>query len=236
LLFDALQAEQERVGANMVVLRDLSADDAELDAFLLEGGFVKAEVPAAWSLDAGWKDEQAFLAGLSRNARRHQLKAVLPHNQAYEVRVAGPEADIAHLYGLYENVRARSLELNTFPLPLRLFEAIAADPHWELVTLSPPGQAPVGFIASYLGTDTYCPMVVGLDYAWVAEAGLYRQCLRQAVERARTLGRQHVAFGLGAPLEKARFGATPSQASMYVQLKDHYAREVLAQLEAQLGV
>jgi hypothetical protein len=71
-------------------------------------------------------------------------------------------------------------------------------------------------------------MIVGLDYAYVRSHHSYRQALRQAVLRARERGARRVLLGMGAGLEKRRFGARAERRLAYVQVSDHYAQEVLA--------
>jgi hypothetical protein len=94
----------------------------------------------------------------------------------------------------------------------------------------------VGVGACFRGIDTYCPMVIGLDYEYVRSRGLYRQCLRAAFLRARALGLARVSLGMGAGDQKRRFGARPLRGHVYVQAEDHYALDVLAQIKAELGV
>ena len=50
-------------------------------------------------------------------------------------------------------------------------------------------------------------MVIGLDYDYVFSHGAYRQMMRRALLRAREVGAQRILFGMGASLEKQRFGA-----------------------------
>ena len=170
------------------------------------------------------------------------MSEVVPWNDAYALTVLGPgaprsEALVDHLYGLYRQVHARALDLNTFPLPRSLFAAMAERPQWEwlMLTLKPehggePGALPVAFAACYRGRDHYVPHVCGLDDAYVRTHGAYRQLLRHCVLRARVLGVSRLELGLGAPLEKRRLGARAKRHEVFVQNADHYQIEVLAEL------
>jgi hypothetical protein len=91
---------------------------------------------------------------------------------------------------------------------------------------------PVAFGAHFRGAHHYAPMIVGLDYDYVHSHGVYRQAMRQALLRARAVGARRILFGMGAPLEKQRFGAQTLHNYAYVQSSDHYSHEVLAALEA----
>jgi len=75
------------------------------------------------------------------------------------------------------------------------------------------------------------PMVIGLDYDYVFSHGAYRQMMRRAMLRAREVGARRILFGMGASLEKQRFGARVLRNWAYVQTSDHYSHEVLATLE-----
>ena len=54
--------------------------------------------------------------------------------------------------------------------------------------------------------------------------------------RARALALPVLSIGMGAGLQKRRFGAQPIRSDIYVQAEDHYALDVLAQIKAELGV
>ena len=84
----------------------------------------------------------------------------------------------------------------------------------------------------YAGPRQYVPVVAGLDYAYVEARGLYRQCIRHVLERARQRGIGRVLLGMGAALEKRRFGARTLNRVLYVEARDHYASDVIAQMSA----
>ena len=60
-------------------------------------------------------------------------------------------------------------------------------------------------------------MIVGLDYEVVRSHGAYRQALRQAIVRARSLGSKRVLLGMGATFEKTRFGAHTQERVAFAQ-------------------
>jgi hypothetical protein len=112
-------------------------------------------------------------------------------------------------------------------------------PGWELVVLrlrpefgGEPSRLPVAVGACFVGTEQYAPMVLGLDYRYVRSHGLYRQCLLQAVRRARHHGSRRVLFGMGASLEKRRFGARPEAGAVFVRTENRKSFEALAELAA----
>src|SRR5439155_13875336 len=165
----------------------------------------------------------------------------------YDVRVdagGSPEAaaltaaERDELYRLYRNVHARNLDLNVFPLPRRLLDAVLADPGWELVVLRLPeaGPHPVAFAVQHVGPSYVQPVFVGLDYAYVASHHTYQQTLWQAIRSAQRHGVPRVLLGMSADLQKSRFGARPERRWVYVQPSDSYQLDVLAQLTERVAV
>jgi hypothetical protein len=89
--------------------------------------------------------------------------------------------------------------------------------------------------ACFVGPEQYVPMVIGLDYRHVHERGLYRQCLLQTLRRARHHGVSRILLGMGAPLEKLRFGARPQAHCLFLRTEDAYPLDLLAALTAEAG-
>jgi 7-keto-8-aminopelargonate synthetase-like enzyme len=247
LLLDAVGEDAERAGAVTSVVRDLPVADTELGAAICDRGFISVAMPDALTIDPVQADDAGWLAGLSARSRAHQRREVLPWDGAYDVeflRAGGRTPSVAeldHLHGLYRNVRERALDLNTFELPRTFLSDALQHPCWELMLLrlrpeagGAAGAPPVAFGAHFVGERHYVPNVVGLDYDHVRAHGAYRQALRQALLRARALGATRMTLGMGATLEKRRFGARAELRCVYVQATDHYASEVLAAIEAQV--
>jgi 7-keto-8-aminopelargonate synthetase-like enzyme len=234
LLLDAIGEHGEAAGAGTIVLRDMYAADRALAEALRERGFVKMAMPDAHVIEPVEADDDEWMARLSVKARVHQRKDVLPWDAAYEAEfVSGSrdDLDLEHLYALYMAVFSRSLQVNTFPLPRGIFREMLGSPGWELMLLRLRGRAePVAFGAHFAGARHYAPMIVGLDYEFVRSHHAYRQALRQSLLRARSLGSRMVLLGMGAALEKRRFGAHAQERVAFVQASDHYSAQVLAAL------
>jgi hypothetical protein len=251
LLLAAIREDGDAGGAEMMVLRDLPADDPALDALLRERDFARMPVPQSFEVEPSWKDQEDFIRRLSRKSRQHQRRQVLPWNDAYLVEILGsstrePSPDeFGHFRRLYLNVKARALELNTFDLPEEIFAKMCGFPSWEFIVLNPRPEfaldptrqrEPVAMVACFAGPRQYVPLVIGLDYDYVEARGLYRQCLRHVLERARERGIPRVLLGVGASREKRRFGARPAQSVLYVQARDHFASDVIEQMSTRAAV
>ena len=245
LLVGAVEGRAAAAGAQTIVLRDLAADDEALTAALRVRGFVKVAMPRSLAIESVAARDAEWLASLSSRARAHQRREVIPWDSAYEVEVlcrgrrVPDDDEFDHLHGLYRSVRERNLDLNTFELPRTLLRDVLAHPCWELVLLylrpeagGRPGGPPVAFGAHFVGERHYAPMIVGLDYEYVRSHHSYRQALRQSLLRARAHGSERILLGIGADLEKRRFGATTLERCAFAQASDHYGQQVIAAIEA----
>lgn len=241
MILSAARAEEDRAGAAAVVLRDLPDGDGALHAFLLGEGLLRIPVADSWTRPVDFADDEGFLAGLTRKHRYHQRTAVLPREAAFGIDVlaggspralALPATVRDRLYGLYRAVHARSFELNVFPLPRRVLDAVLERPGWEVVVLSLPEEpaGPVAFAVQHVNADHVAPVFVGMDYAYVAPSGSYQQLLFQALRSARRHGVPRVLYGMSADLQKARFGARRTRRWAYVQATETYHSDVLAHL------
>jgi hypothetical protein len=140
------------------------------------------------------------------------------------------------LYRLYLDVHGRGLDLNVFPLPRRMIDAVLASPGWEILVLQRPGEtdAPVAFAVQHAGGSALTPLFAGLDYDFVASHHSYQQLLLQVLRRAKALGMERVLYGMSADLHKVRFGARRQKRWAYVQPTETYNSDVLAHLAEQV--
>lgn len=239
LIFEKVYALQEKYQADNIVLRDFHTVEEEMDRFMADQGFFRISMPDTYVVEnMHWRNEEEFYRQLSSCSRQHFRKQVRRHADKYEVKIIdGPisKEEAAYFYRLYANVKNHSLELNTFPLPEKIFSILAAYPGWELLTLriketdnSMAENKPVCVVLSYCSGNTYVPMVIGMDYQYNAAFKVYRQALYRLVMRAKELGMEKIHFGFSAGIEKRKVGARAAAAYAYMQHKDLYAAEVLA--------
>jgi hypothetical protein len=242
MLLQAVAEDAERASAGTIVLRDLAADDKELGDALRDSGYVKLSMPDSLVLNSVTASDVEWLQGLSPRSRVHQRREVLPWDGIFDVEIlrhggrVPDDEELAQLHSLYRNVRQKSLAINSFELPSTLLREMLSHDCWELMVMrlsDDPSHAPVAFGAHFIGANHYAPMIIGLDYDHVRSDHSYRQALRQALLRARVHGSDRILLGMGASLEKHRFGAVSEHRCAYAQAGEHYSQEVLAEIEAE---
>ncbi len=243
LLVAALEEIREESEASAVLVRDLPADDEGVAPILADADYLRLPAPESWVIQVDWKDEEEYLAKLSRRARRFHRRIVLPMDEAWDQEIVGPGGrelatdEWEHLQRLYRNVQERHLALNTFPLPRDLLQAMARTEGWELILLrlrpEHGGKAdgpPEGFAVCHIGPKRYDWLLVGMDYQHSDSHALYPQLIMRVVRRAKELGLSSVGLGLGSGAMKQRFGGEPHHCVMYVQSMDRFQLDLLEML------
>lgn len=236
-LIQLMNEAQAKCGANMVQLRDFDSNDTELRDFLIKEGFFKVEMPDSHiQEDIKWESTEKYLATLSANARRNINKDVLPNVELYDVSIVknATAEQINHWHQLYKNVKERSFNLNTFQLPLRVFENMAQKDDWEILELKLIADSkPVAVVFCYLSeAKNYAPMIIGLNYDYVLSHGCYRQGIFQALLRANTLKCNKLYLGMDASVEKRKFGVKAIPKSVYIQANDNFNMELIGTMKA----
>lgn len=242
ILLKKMTALQEEYHASSTMLRDLPQGDQEVDGFMMENGYFKVNMPKSHSVEISkWNTRQEFMTTLSKRMQKHIRQDVLHHEDKFELTVCKnptPE-EIRHWYQLYINVKNKSRELNTFTLPYKMFENIAQNPNWEVLslTLKPEfdkreERKPVVIMFSFVTEKAYNYMMVGIDYAFQEEYKPYRQAMYKALFRAKELRKEIVYLGYSASFEKRKFGALAIESVGYMQAKDNYSMEVIESMSA----
>lgn len=238
LLLKHVWEEQDRNEAGTLLLRDFPETNTEVRDFLMDQGFVKIAMEDTHIIDlSDIPSRQAFIASLESKKRIHLNNDVLKYEDLFVTEMAThpTEADIDAWYTLYENVKQRNLSINDFELPKKLFHKISALALWDVieVKLKETGKTiAVGF--AYKNRN-YSPVILGLDYDYLAQYKIYKQLLFQAVMRAIELKSQRVRLGLTASLEKRKVGAKAIKIVAYMQVKDNYNLSVIELLKSNAG-
>ena len=239
LLLEQLFKLQEKYGSNHVLIRDFGPCPPEVDRLMADRGLIKREMPPTHEATITWQEPSAFYHSLSQRSRQHFREDIRKHQHHFIVKAVTepvPARVTEKWYTLYENVKGRSLGLNTFALPLRFFTSLFENPQWEVLTLDlkagddGPAET-VGMVVCYKTPEVYIPMVIGIDYNANKKYKVYRQALYQLLLRAGALGKSKVYLGFGATVEKKKLGARPRSAHAYWLCRDTYAVQLLAGIE-----
>jgi len=236
MMLDELYKEQEIHQAKNIILRDFDAGDQEMNEFMIEQSFVKIDMPESCVFDnLNWKTEEQFLEVLSKKSKRHYKQKVKKFGDYYDVqvKVSLDKEELNHAIKLFQNVKDNNHAINSFDFPNELFQQMNKDPHWEFLMLylkvdeeSLPRLVSVGFCHRN-SADVYSPMLIGMDYDFVLEYGVYRQALYQMIKRAVHLKSSKVNFGISATIEKQRIGSKINPKVAYFQAKDNYETEMM---------
>jgi 7-keto-8-aminopelargonate synthetase-like enzyme len=238
LLFEKIYQLQDTHKASNIVLRDFHGIDAEMDSFLVDNGYFKIAMPESNITDTSSFNTTAdFINTLSYRGKQHYRPFIARHEDKFiiEVRKNATATEIEEWYELYLNVKNSNLSLNTFVLPKKIFEKLAADSNWEVLTLTIKNnynfkgiEKPVCVVFCHTLNETYAPVIIGMDYSYHNEYSTYRQALYQMLARAIELKSKKVHFGFSASIEKKKVGAKQVPVYAYMQTKDNYNFDVIA--------
>jgi hypothetical protein len=246
LLLEKAVEIQESRRADALVLRELPGDQAELDAFLLEEGFVKLPTLDSHIIEISKESEDEMIARLSPRSRR-VVRQILADDAMYQVDIYDRnrplDVPVSVLHRLYADVAARNRRMNMFELPGTLLDALLRNPAWEVGILrikphhgGPEDGAPVAFWAAHRHSDHYAPLFCGLNYRYIESHRPYKQTLRQVLARARALGARVVHLGMDAELEKRRWGARACTSAVFVQARAEYNGALLREIVSTVGL
>jgi 7-keto-8-aminopelargonate synthetase-like enzyme len=234
---------KQKSDASMIQLRDIDTDDVDMRDFLIKEGFIRVEMPATHVLENTdkWQDEKGYMETLSTGNRWHFRRKILDKENLFHVNILSGSREVDKrkadaFYKLYFNVKQKSLNLNTYDLPVKLFTNMMSHPNWEIVELRLKSDnvemqekeplISVGF-GYRSAKNNYSMMAVGLDYEYVISHGSYRQALYQSVVRANNLKCSKLYFGMDASIEKQRFGVNVAPKSAYIQASDNFNMELI---------
>ncbi|MBC5772872.1 aminotransferase class I/II-fold pyridoxal phosphate-dependent enzyme [Pontibacter sp. KCTC 32443] len=236
MVLQELFKEQDREQVSNIMLRDFDTNDQVMHEFMIDQGFVKIDLPDSCVVEnLSGQSEEAYVSGLSRKNRRHYVQKI-KRNQHYfnvEIKSRLTEAELAHAFSLFRNVKERNLAINNYLFPEKLFNEINKSPDWEFIVLYlkeefSDNRKPVAVCFCHINAaNIYSPMLIGMDYEYLMEFGIYRQALFQVINRANKLNCAKINFGISATLEKQRIGAVIYPKVGYFQAKDNFTMELM---------
>ncbi|WP_162425821.1 aminotransferase class I/II-fold pyridoxal phosphate-dependent enzyme [Pontibacter pudoricolor] len=236
MLIQELFKEQDREQVSNVMLRDFDADDQEMHEFMVDQGFIKIDLPESCVVEnLHGQTEEAYVNALSRKNRRHYVQKIRRNQHYFEVEVKSSLTDeeLTHAFLLFKKVKDNNLAINNSLFPEKLFKEININPDWEFIVLylkeefSTNRDSVAVCFCHKNSAKVYSPMLIGMDYDYLAEFGIYRQAIFQVINRANELNCTKINFGISATIEKQRIGATTYAKVGYFQAKDNFTMELI---------
>lgn len=237
MLLEKINELQDKNEAQIVILRDIDFHDEQIGEMMLANGYFKTKMPDKYFAECIFPfSELNFIETLSSNSKKNFKKEFLRYENRFTMEIVKNADDnfIEKCIGLYKNVKTRSLELNTFPLPDDFFRNVAQDPSWEIIVTRSKenfdragNEKIVTVIFSHIGEDCYNPMVIGIDYETECSGSSYRQSLYNVMKRASCLGIKKVNLGFSAGTEKKKIGGKPLEYAAFVYANDNFIFESL---------
>ena len=235
-LLQQLSGEQEQEQTFSILLRDFDADDQQMHDLMAELGFVKMLMPETCVVEKlQGQSEEEYVRALSQKGRRHFVQKIKRKQHFFEpvvkIRLSPDELDYA--IKLFKNVKNHNFAINSFLFPEKLFQEINESEHWEFLILYireeySINRRPVAVCFNHINANrVYSPMLIGMDYDYLLEYGVYRQSLFEVIRRALALGCRQINFGISATIEKKRIGAAVYQRVGYYQAKDNFTMEMM---------
>jgi 7-keto-8-aminopelargonate synthetase-like enzyme len=228
LLISALEKFKDQSRSQSIMIRDMIADDAEFDYFMVDQGYFKIDLPESYSLETTDFEIENFKASLSSRNRRHFKENVQNYADRVIFNTISHEGNTKDWENLYTNVYSRNKEINTFKIKSSFFEFVSNSDAWEVLEVrSKKENNLLGMAICCKGTNSYNPVIVGLNYELNKDYSTYRNLIWSVIKRAKELHLKTINFGYSAGTEKRKFGASKKNVCAYMQCEDNFNQELL---------
>ncbi len=191
----AVECLEENKDSAMTVLRDFE-EDAAINEFLHSMGFIKISMPESCIvLIYHGPAPKGYLATLSARSRKHFKKDIQAYEKYFEIeyRSQASEEELEVYYQLFENVRAKNFDVNTFSFRKLYLPKCRKTPTGSSTVLyckeyatDKENRTPVAVMFCYKNMEhTYVPP----SSAWItgyAEFQIYRQMLYQTIHEGKS--------------------------------------------------
>ncbi len=234
-LLDLIWEEHEKQDAAVLLLRDFLEEDTEIRAFFMDHGFIKIDIEDnnIVNNNENLNPEVFFQKKLDKKKRYYFRNDVVQDENLFSLSVSPcKKEDVPLYYQLYKNVKSKKLGLNTFDLPVKLFNKMCDAPNWEVVTIKRnDDNKVVSVVFCEKNTNNYCPIIIGLDFSIDDNLNVYKKSLYHVIKRGLELNANKICLGLSASSAKHKLGADTIKQVAYIQIKDHYNMEYIESLK-----
>ncbi len=237
LLSVEVESLKEKYQCSMVIIRDVDANDQDLNSIFHTQGYLKINLPEGTVIEPlAWTSTENYLQLLSPKSRSHVRKDVLKYQSYYEIvtKTHLDKNELKRAYELYKNVSNSNYAFNNIEFPFTLFSEMNEDPNWEFITfhlkskyLKDGDNSMIGVSFNYKTKESYCGVILGMDYNYSKEYKVYKQILFEGIMRARALNKKRIYLGLTSAQEKRKYGAQIKERVGYLQTLDNYKLELI---------
>lgn len=211
LLIDIVSELTERNNIGQILIRDMNANDTEMNDFFIHHGFVRYQLPETHVIeDLEWNSKEEFLNKFHKHRKQYLKQRVFNNEDHFNVKIYNGKNDRLSLwYQLYKSTAQKSVQLNTFVLPESFFQNIIEDEDWEVIELSYKENKStdegivVAVMFCYKTGSRYCPLYAGLNYNYL-DCDIYPQLLWQTILRAKNLAVSPINLGFTASQNKKK--------------------------------
>lgn len=231
ILLDSVAQVKDSDNIDLFLIRDFDADDNEIGHFFIDQGFIKVDMLPTHALKLNFGSKEDYINSLPGKKRKRVKDEILKFERCYTIH--NPEnlsnSTLESFYSMYENVYDKSLELNVFKLPKKLFINMAKHAHFDFIELrlkkeyiGEDSDRTIAIGCSYKSQHEYRTLVLGMDYRYAESYNGYKQILFQAISRGIELKKSGIALGLTGSGEKRKLGALKIPKVGFAQLKDDF--------------
>lgn len=232
VLLNQVEIWKKEIDAKVIVFRDFVVD-SPLNLIFEEEGFTKLSMPNSNVIENPyWKDYDELLGIIrSKKNRKHIKDSAIKNEYLFEINIKkGNEIKNKKIYfDLFKNVKSRNFGFNFFSYPEKSVEVMSKYADWEFIELKLKGEEKIiGIAWCFSGTNTFAPIIVGLDYEYQENYSIYKQIVFQIVKRGNFLRKSKVYCGLSADFEKQKYNADTINKNAFVKFDDIFNLELIS--------
>jgi 7-keto-8-aminopelargonate synthetase-like enzyme len=220
---------KNEIDAKTVIFRDFQRDSV-LNSKFENNGYVRINMPNTLKIkDKIWNTEDELLKiTTSKNSRDNIKRYALKFEHLFEVSIKNTLTDeeTTKFYELFSNIKNVNFSFNFFSYPEKIVKVISTHKNWEFIELKNKENSEIiGCVWSYIGDNSYTPLIAGIDYNYSKTHFVYQQIMYQSIKRANKLNKSVINLGFSAEFEKKKYGAVAHQVFAFVKFDDVYNLE-----------
>ncbi len=232
--FNFVNSTKVKTEASTVIFRDFKEDFPLIDKFENEG-YVKIAMPNTNIIKKlKWSSYEELFAQIESKKRRTNIKNnVLKYISEFEVNVKKDlsEYETNKYYELFLNVKKLNYGFNFFTYPKKITSVLVKYNEWEIIEIKHKETNKIAAnVWCYIGTNHYCPFIIGLDYDFSKSHHIYQQSVYHVIKRGGDLNKETIYLGLSADFDKRQYGAKQVKINAYMKINDTYNLELIESL------